>query len=388
MLGYGVDLDLSVLCHGIHLDLLGVLYELADHYGVLLRNVGSQTQEAFKLVGVGADVHSGSRKHVARAHEHRIANFVDKLVDILEARQLTPARLIDSDAVEHCGELVAVLGVVDAARRCAEYVDVLVVEACGEVVGYLSSHREDDSVGLLKVEYVHDTLECQLVEVEAVAEVVVGRYGFGVVVDHHRSPAFFLDGEKCVDRAPVELHGAADAVGSRSEDYDRPVVVEIVDVVFGAVVCEVEVVGACGIFGGERVDLLDDRGDAEPFAQFSHLKYIVFGIGHGVLEHAACYLEVGESLLLGLAEKRLGDVFELVAEAEFVGCADDVGQTVEEPAVDLCEFVYAFDAVAFHHGLCDDEDAFVGRLGECMVDVGYGEFAVAGESVHALSDHA
>ena len=67
-------------------------------------------------------------------------------------------------------------------------------------------------------------------EVEAVAEVVVGRYGFKLVVDHHRSPASFWTGE-CVDRAPVELHGNCRCGRLPDPGLRRPVVMEIVDVV-------------------------------------------------------------------------------------------------------------------------------------------------------------
>ncbi len=55
--GYGIGDDLTVLCHGIHLHLLGVFHELAYDHRVLLRHICRQLQETFKLVVVGADVH-------------------------------------------------------------------------------------------------------------------------------------------------------------------------------------------------------------------------------------------------------------------------------------------------------------------------------------------
>ena len=91
---------------------------------------------------------------------------------------------------------------------------MLVVETRGQIVGDLTTHRQYHAVGLLKVEYVHDSLECKLIEIEAVAEVVVGRYGLGVVVDHHRSPALFFDRKESIDRAPVELYRASYTVSA------------------------------------------------------------------------------------------------------------------------------------------------------------------------------
>ena len=59
------------------------------------------------------------------------------------------------------------------------------------------------------------------------------------------------------------------------------------------------------IFGRGVSILLDFRVMPSRLRKFSHLKCIVFGTAMDPLEHAACYLEVGESLLLGLAQQRL-----------------------------------------------------------------------------------
>ena len=53
--------DFTVLCHSIHLHLLGMFDELADHYRMLLRYVGRQLQKAFQLFLVGAYVHCPHR---------------------------------------------------------------------------------------------------------------------------------------------------------------------------------------------------------------------------------------------------------------------------------------------------------------------------------------
>ena len=61
---------------------------------------------------------------------------------------------------------------------------MLLVESHGEVVGYLAAYAEYDAVGLLDLDDVHDALEGEFVEIEAVAHVVVGADGLWVVVDH------------------------------------------------------------------------------------------------------------------------------------------------------------------------------------------------------------
>ena len=66
-----------------------------------------------------------------------------------------------------------------------------------------------------------------------------------------------------IDATPVELDGATDTISTRAEDDHRATIPLIGDVVVRATIGEVEVVGLCRIFSCERVDLLDDRDDAE-----------------------------------------------------------------------------------------------------------------------------
>ena len=67
-----------------------------------------------------------------------------------------------------------------------------------------------------------------------------------------------------VHAAPVELDRAADAVGARAEHQHRVLQAARRDVVLGAVVGEVEVVGLRRVLAGERVDLLDARARCRP----------------------------------------------------------------------------------------------------------------------------
>ena len=97
MLRDGVKFDFSVLRHCVHLNLLGLLNELADHHRVFLRHVGRQTEEARKLLLVGADIHGGARKHVGGTHKNWESYLGHELVDGFERRKLTPARLVYPD---------------------------------------------------------------------------------------------------------------------------------------------------------------------------------------------------------------------------------------------------------------------------------------------------
>ena len=390
VLGNGVGDDFAVLCHGVHLHLLGVLDELAHHHGVFLRYVGRQLEEALQLFLVGADVHGGAAQHVAGTDEHGEAYLPDEGIDVFHRRQRTPLGLVHADAVEHGGELVAVFGIVDALGRSAEDADLLRVEAQGQVVRYLTAGRDDDAVRVLQVEDVHDALEGELVEVEAVAHVVVGGHGLGIIVNHHTAVALLADGVQGLHAAPVELHAGTDAVGARTEDDDAAVVAQVADVVGRAAVRQIQVVGLRRIFGGQRVYLLHHGHDAALLAVAAQGDDGVFHLA--LHADGASHLEVGEALTLGLAQQVVGQVGEQLVVArplvQLLGGAHDVHQLLQEPAVNLGQLVHLVHGVAGAEGFRDDEDALVRRLTQRLVDVGDDQLLVLHEAVHALANHA
>ena len=56
--------DLTVLSYSIHLYLLSVLNEAAHHYGVLLRYISSEVEEALELFLVRAYIHGSTREYI------------------------------------------------------------------------------------------------------------------------------------------------------------------------------------------------------------------------------------------------------------------------------------------------------------------------------------
>ena len=296
VLADGVGNDFSLFCHGIHLHFLGVLDELAHHHGVLLADVGGQLEEAFQFLLVGADVHRRATQHIRGTHQDGEAYLRYKGVDVVHRGQRAPFGLVHTDAVEHGGELVAVFGIVDALGAGAEDGHTLGIEAHSQVIGDLSARRDDDAVRILQFEDVHHTLEGQLVEVEAVAHIIVCGDGFRVVVYHHAAVALLADGVQCLHTAPVELYGRADAVGTTAQHHDTLVVAQVVHVVFRAAVRQVEVVGLRGIFGGEGVYLLHHGQDAAALAVAAYLQGGLLDVLVLLHTDGAGYLEVGEAL--------------------------------------------------------------------------------------------
>ena len=333
-------------------------------------------------------VHRRARQHIRRADQYGESHLVDELVDVVDGGQLAPARLVDAQRVAHGREFLPVLGAVDVDWRCAEDRDVAPVEFHCQIVGNLSAHRHYDAFGVFEVDDVEHALLGQFVEVEAVADVVVGADRFGVIVDHDRSQAFFLDGVDGVDRAPVELDRRADAVGARAEHHHRAAVAHILDVVFGAAVGQIEVVDLRGELACHGVDLLHHRRDVAELAVFAHFELLLLHAAAIVLEDDAGYLEVAESFLLGGGQQFVGDVADAVVFREFGLQVGDVLELVEEPQVDFGELVYFLHADALLQCLGDGEDALVGGRHELFAVVAVLERLVGHESVHALAHHA
>ena len=161
----GVGDNLTVLSHGVHLNLLGVLDELAHNDRMVLADVGCQLEESLQLVLVGAYVHGSTREYVRRTYEYGEAYTLDEAVDVLHACKCAPLRLVDAVVGKHLRELGAVLSVVDILSLGTEDRHVLLVEKNCKVVRNLTTGRNDYTMRCLKVDDVHNALECKLVEV-------------------------------------------------------------------------------------------------------------------------------------------------------------------------------------------------------------------------------
>ena len=150
---------------------------------------------------------------------------------VLHVCECAPFRLVYVYHTEHFREFLAVFGVVDIFGRCAEYGNVLLVKTHSEVIRYLATGRYNYAVWAFQFYYVHYTLECKLVEVQSVANIVVCGYGFGVIIYHNAPETFAAYCLKGLNAAPVEFNGASYTVCSRAEDYYGTVVALIVNVV-------------------------------------------------------------------------------------------------------------------------------------------------------------
>ena len=380
--------NLAVLCHSIHLDLLSMLDELAHNNRVVLAHVSRKLQESLQLVLVRAYIHGSAREHVRRTNEYREADTIDEAVDVIHACEGAPLRLVDAVIGEHLRELRTVLSVVDVLSLCTEDRHVLLVEEHSEVVRNLTAGRYDHAVRLLEVDYIHNTLEGELVEVETVAHIVVGRHGLRVIVDHNRAVALLADSVQSLNATPVELYRRTDAVSTRTEYDDRAMVVLEGDVALDASVCYVQIVGLCRILGSQGINLLNNRQDAVVLTTVAHdERRLAHRLELVLKTYGACNLEVGEAVYLSRTQEFLVESVDVALLHSLID-VDDVLELLEEPLVDLCKFVNLVDGIALVHSLRDDKHALVGRLAQSCVDIFDLKLLVLNEAVHTLTDHA
>ena len=255
-------------------------------------------------------------------------------------------------------------------------------ERQGQVVRDLAARRDDDPVRGLQFDDVHHPLETQFVEIQAVAEVVVGRDRFRVVIHHDAPETVLPEGLEGLHPAPVELHGGADPVGARAEDDHRTAVPLEGDVVLRAAIGQIEVARRRGILGRKGVDLLDRRDEADGLAPGPD-----GGLRRPVLEGTGD-LGVGETEPFHFAEQLVRNSLERTARLQFRIQADQVLQPVEEPAVDLRKGVDPVHGIAFPEGLLNRKQPVFRRFREGFVQVfDIGDGIVAGEAGEALPDH-
>ena len=266
--------------------------------------------------------------------------------------------MIDAEFVEHGRELVSVLSTVDVDRTGTQNGNTLTMQLHSEVVRYLTTYRHDDTTRLFEVHNVENALQRELVEIQTVAHVVVGRHGLRVVVNHDGLIAQLASGVDGVHRTPVELYRRTDTVCTRTEHDNRFFVLVVVDVVFGSVlftlriserrgvrVGEVEVVGEFRMLAGNGRNTLDRRQDALLLAVFANLQVLLLHIGGLGFQNEAGNLEVREATLLHLQQEVGGQVFQLVVLLQLVLQVNDMLQTLQEPDVNLGELLDALNGI-------------------------------------------
>ena len=195
----------------VDVDLDRVLEEAVDER---VRRHGQRAD----VVRAVADAHRAAAEHVRRAHEHRVADALgdrDGLVDVARDR---PLRRSQPELGEQAAEALAVLGEVDRGRVVPRIGTPSSTSVRARRERRLTAELRDDPERLLALDDREHVLDRERLEVQPVRDVVVGRDGLGVAVDHDRLAARAPERAHRLHAAVVELDALADAVRARAED--------------------------------------------------------------------------------------------------------------------------------------------------------------------------
>ena len=184
-----------------------------------------------------------------------------------------------------------------------------------------TTNVDDNTVSLLQLIDIHNTLVTEFLEVEPVGFVEISRDGLRVVVDHDSLLAHVAELASAGNGAPVELDTAADAVDTTAKNHSA-LVVEL-DVVGGGIVGGIEVVGMGGVFSGKSVDTLNEGGNAERLPVSTDDEFFA---GDEVGD-----LTVRETLALGTLHEFVVDVLNGTNGLQSAASLNDVIKLVQVP---------------------------------------------------------
>ena len=159
------------------------------------------------------------------------------------------------------------------------------------------------------------------------------------------------------------------------------------DVALHTCVGYIEVVGLCRILCSQGVYLLHYRKDAIVLAKaadgktgLSHVAQLLFKT------HGTRNLEIGKSIDLGGTQEFLVQSIDVALLHRLVDI-DDVLQFLEEPLVNLGEFMNLVNSISLVHGLGNHEHTLICWLLQGCIDIINLKLLVLYEAVHALTYH-
>ena len=243
---------------------------------------------------------------------------------------------------------------------------------------------------ILQLQNIHHTFKSQFVKVQAIAHIVVRRYSFRIIVNHHAAPSFFTNSIQSLHTAPVKFYGRTDTI-STGPQYDNGfMVAQVMNIICHTAISKIQIIGLCRIFGCQSIDLLHYRKNTRLFTMFAdikntilHITFVADGTGN---------LEIRETLNLGFTKQfvwQIGYLFVIISPAmQFFGSLHNIHQFLKEPFINLSQFVYLIDGVAGTKSLRDNKNSFISRFAQSLVDVGNNQLLVFYKSVHSLSNHA
>ena len=217
---------------------------------------------------------------------------------------------------------------------------------------------------ILQFQNIHHTLEGQFVEVQTIAHIVVRRYGFRIIVNHDTAPSLFANGIQSLYATPVEFYGRTDTISTGTQYDDGFMVAQIMYVICYTAISKVQIIGLCRIFGCQRIDLFHYRKDPHTLTIIADIKNSIFHITF--VTDGTGNLEIGETLNLSFTKqfvRQIGNLFVIVSPTmQFFGSLHDIHQLLQEPFINLSQFMHLVDGISGTKRFRNDKNTFVSRF--------------------------
>ena len=308
---------------GVHLA-LAPLHVVVHQHLALRRDLGGDGQIADQFRGIAHDFHGPPPQHVAGTNDHRVADALGHGQGLVHRLHRTPGRLRDAQIHQEPLELLPVAGDVDGLGAGTQDGQPDSGQGLGQVDRSLAAELHQAGrrvvVHRLVVDDVADGLLVQRLEIQAVAGVKVGGYGFGIGVDHDAGHAGLGERPGGVYAAIIELDALPNANGTAADDdglgagQRRRFVLRVVGTV---------VVGCRGLkLGGAGVHHLEHGLDVVAQPQLAHLLGQKAGQGGD--------FHIGKSQPLGCQQHRRRQ--RIAQQAAFL--VNDALQRGDEPGID------------------------------------------------------
>ena len=124
------------------------------------------------------------------------------------------------ELVEQLLEFLTVLGGLDRVNAGANDRHPRLLQSPSQVQRRLPAELHNHTIRMHHVANVEHVLDRERLEEQHVAGVVIGAYGFGIRIDHHRFDAQFAQREAGVAAAIVELDPLPDPIRPTAKNHD------------------------------------------------------------------------------------------------------------------------------------------------------------------------
>src|ERR1700722_8278968 len=115
--------------------------------------------------------------------------------------------------------MLSVLRHFNAFRLGTDNVYAVCLKSIRKVERCLSAKLDNGGPTFFMLIDIEDIFECQRLEIQFVAGVIIGRNRFRIRIDHDRLEPFLFQGKGGVNAAVVELYSLTDSIWAAAEDH-------------------------------------------------------------------------------------------------------------------------------------------------------------------------